>query len=102
MFLGTVLRGRLDLGGASIPLTCVAMSPSPPLSRACKAFLVSDMVDRLQREPDIQSDLRPGVRTDGVVTFGKVDPSRPLEVRLEWYSDNYNITAHPIVFQVRA
>ncbi len=48
-----------------------------------------------------QTDLRPGVRTDGVVTFGKVDPSQPLEVRFEWYSDNYNITAHPIVFQVK-
>lgn len=48
-----------------------------------------------------QSDLRPGVRTDGVVTFGKVDPSKPLEVQFEWYSDNYNVNAHPIVFQVR-
>ncbi len=48
-----------------------------------------------------QTDLRPGVRTDGVVTFGKVDPSQPLEVRFEWYSDNYNITAYPIVFQVK-
>jgi hypothetical protein len=51
------------------------------------------------KEP--QSDLRPGVRTDGVVTFGKVDPSQPLEVRFEWYSEDYNVTAHPIVFQVR-
>jgi hypothetical protein len=51
------------------------------------------------KEP--QSELRPGVRSDGVVTFGKVDPSQPLEVRFEWYSEDYNITAHPIVFQVR-
>jgi hypothetical protein len=50
------------------------------------------------KEP--QSDLRPGVRTDGVVTFGKVDPSQPLEARFEWYSDNYNVTTHPIEFQV--
>src|SRR5829696_8476454 len=48
-----------------------------------------------------QSELRPGVRTDGAVTFGKVDPSQPLQVRFEWYSDNYNVNAHPIVFQVR-
>lgn len=48
-----------------------------------------------------QTDLRPGVRTDGAVTFGKVDSSQPLQVRFEWYSDNYNITAHPIVFQVQ-
>ena len=47
-----------------------------------------------------QSELRPGVRTDGVLTFGKVDPSQPMQVRFEWYSENYNITAHPIVFQV--
>ncbi len=31
-----------------------------------------------------QSDLNAGVRTDGVVTFGKVDPAQPLEVRFEW------------------
>jgi hypothetical protein len=37
---------------------------------------------------------------DGVVTFGKVDPSQPMQVRFEWYSENFNITAHPIVFQV--
>jgi hypothetical protein len=47
-----------------------------------------------------QSELRPGVRTDGVVTFGKVSPSQPFEVRFEWSSDNYNITTHPIVFEV--
>jgi hypothetical protein len=47
-----------------------------------------------------QSELTAGVRTDGVVTFGKVDPSQPMQVRFEWYSENYNITAHPIVFQV--
>lgn len=47
-----------------------------------------------------QSELRPGVRTDGVLTFGKVDPSQPMQVRFEWYSENYNITAHPIVFEV--
>ncbi len=47
-----------------------------------------------------QSELNAGVRTDGVVTFGKVDPSQPMEVRFEWHSDNYNITEHPIVFKV--
>jgi hypothetical protein len=47
-----------------------------------------------------QSELRPGVRTDGVLTYGKVNPSQPMQVRFEWYSENYNITAHPIVFEV--
>ena len=40
------------------------------------------------------------MRTDGVITFGKVDPSQPLQVRFEWYSDNYNVTPKAIVFQV--
>jgi hypothetical protein len=47
-----------------------------------------------------QSDLNAGVRTDGVITFGKVDPSQPLQVRFEWYSDNYDVTPKAIVFQV--
>jgi hypothetical protein len=50
------------------------------------------------KEP--QSQLRPGVRTDGVLTFGKIEPSQPMEVRFEWYSDNYDVTTRPIVFRV--
>lgn len=50
------------------------------------------------KEP--QSDLSARVRTDGVVTFGKVDSTEPMEVRFEWYSDNYDLTTHPIVFEV--
>jgi hypothetical protein len=47
-----------------------------------------------------QSELNAGIRTDGVVTFGKADRSQPLEIRFEWSSDNYDITEHPIVFKV--
>ncbi len=47
-----------------------------------------------------QSDLNAGVRTDGVITFGRADPSQPLQVRFEWSSDNYDVTARPIVFRV--
>ena len=34
------------------------------------------------------------------LTFGKVEPSQPMEVRFEWYSDNYDVTPKAIVFQV--
>jgi hypothetical protein len=47
-----------------------------------------------------QSDLSAGVRTDGVITFRKVEPAQPMEVRFEWYSENYDVTTHPIVFQI--
>lgn len=47
-----------------------------------------------------QSDLGPGIRTDGIITFGKADPYQPLQVRFEWSSDNYDITTNPIVFEV--
>ena len=47
-----------------------------------------------------QSDLNAGVRTDGVITFGKADPSQPMEVRFEWSSDNYDVTTRPLVFRV--
>jgi len=47
-----------------------------------------------------QSELNAGVRTEGVVTFGKADSSQPMEVRFEWSSDNYNVTSNPIVFEI--
>jgi hypothetical protein len=47
-----------------------------------------------------QTDLGPGIRTDGITTFGKADPSKPLQVQFEWSSDNYDITPNPIVFEV--
>jgi hypothetical protein len=50
--------------------------------------------------PEPQSDIEPGVRTDGAVILGKADPTEPMRVKFEWYSDNFNINAKPIVFQV--
>ena len=50
---------------------------------------------------EVQEDLSPGVRTDGVMVFGKADPSQPMQVHFEWSSDNYNINSHPIVFEVK-
>lgn len=47
-----------------------------------------------------QSDLSPGVQTEGALVFGPVDPSQPFQIQFEWYSENFNITANPIVFEV--
>lgn len=48
-----------------------------------------------------QSDLEPGVETEGILTFGPADPSAPLRIRLEWYSENYEINTEPVVFKVQ-
>jgi len=47
-----------------------------------------------------QEELRPGVRTEGVLAFGPVDPKQPFQLRLPWSSDNYNIHTRPVVFQI--
>lgn len=47
-----------------------------------------------------QSDLNPGVQTEGAMVFGPVDPAQPFQIQFEWYSENFNITANPIVFEV--
>lgn len=46
-----------------------------------------------------QSDISPGVETEGVVVYGPVDPNQPFEVRFEWSSENYEITPGEIVFR---
>ncbi len=51
-------------------------------------------------ELEPQSDLSAGVQSEGIVTFGPSDPNQPLELQFEWYSEDYNITANPIVFQI--
>jgi hypothetical protein len=47
-----------------------------------------------------QEQLRPGVRTEGVLAFGPVDPEQPFQLRLPWSSDNYSIHTRPVVFQI--
>ncbi|MGF1472106.1 MAG: hypothetical protein ACFB50_10245 [Rubrobacteraceae bacterium] len=47
-----------------------------------------------------QEDLAPGVQTEGVVVFGRVDASQPFNVRFEWLSENFNITPKPLMFTV--
>jgi hypothetical protein len=47
-----------------------------------------------------QEELRPGVRTEGVLAFGPVDPKQPFQLRLPWTSDNYSVNPRPVVFQI--
>lgn len=50
--------------------------------------------------PEPQSDLSPGVETEGIVSFGPVEPSAPFRLRFKWYSDNYEVEAAPLVFEI--
>ena len=58
----------------------------------------TDSYEYSELEP--QSDLSPGVESEGVVTFGPSNPNQPLTVQFDWSSDNFDITAEPIAFQV--
>jgi len=51
-------------------------------------------------EEEPQSELRPGVETEGVLAFESVDPNEPFELIVPWSSDNYNINPRDIVFQI--
>lgn len=57
-----------------------------------------DSYSYMDEEP--QSDLRPGVQTEGVLVFGPVDPSQPFEMVLPWSSNNFNVNARPVIFQI--
>ena len=56
----------------------------------------TDSYEYAELEP--QSDVSPGVRSQGVVTFDAVDPDRPFEMYFEWSSEDYSVTANPIAF----
>lgn len=51
-------------------------------------------------EEEPQSDLGPGVQTEGVLAFGPVDPNQPFELIIPWTSNNYNINSRPVVFEI--
>lgn len=51
-------------------------------------------------EEEPQSELRPDVETEGVLAFESVNPDEPFELIVPWSSDNYNINARDIVFQI--
>ena len=59
---------------------------------------LDDYYDYYDEEP--QSEIRPGVETEGVLPFGPVDPNEPFELIVPWSSDNYNINVKDIVFQI--
>lgn len=47
-----------------------------------------------------QSDLAPGIQTEGVVVFGKVNSSQPFNIQFEWFSENFDVSPNPLVFEV--
>jgi hypothetical protein len=47
-----------------------------------------------------QSDLRPGIQTEGVLAFGPVNSDQPFELIIPWSSNNYSMNAKSIKFQV--
>jgi hypothetical protein len=51
-------------------------------------------------EEEPQSDLRPGVQTEGVLAFGPVAPNQPFELVIPWTSNNYRVNTRPVVFQI--
>jgi zinc-ribbon domain len=59
---------------------------------------LEDSYDYYDEEP--QEELRPGVRTEGVIAFGPVNPKQPFQLRLSWSSDNYSVNTRPVVFQI--
>ena len=56
----------------------------------------TDSFEYAELEP--QTDLSPGVQSEGVITFGPVNPDQPFDVQFEWSSENYDITTNPINF----
>jgi hypothetical protein len=47
-----------------------------------------------------QTELEPGVESEGVLTFGPADPAAPFRLKVKWYSDDFNVDAKPLVFEV--
>ncbi len=50
--------------------------------------------------PEPQSELSPGVQTEGVVVYGPISPTEPFELRFKWTSENYAITPSELTFSV--
>lgn len=68
------------------------------LQGSMQADYLEDSYAYYEEEP--QAELRPGVKTQGVVPFEPVDPNGPFELRIPWASNNYSMTTRPVVFQV--
>lgn len=59
---------------------------------------LEDSFSYYDEEP--QSELRPGIKTEGVIPFGPVDPDQPFEIILPWSSNNWNVNSRPVTFQI--
>ncbi|KXJ38786.1 MULTISPECIES: zinc ribbon domain-containing protein [Bacillus] len=55
--------------------------------------------DDLSSYPKIQSEILPGVNTEGVIVFPKIE-SKTAKIILEGSSENYDITINPFTFEV--
>ncbi|PJZ01382.1 DUF4352 domain-containing protein [Bacillus vallismortis] len=55
--------------------------------------------DDLSSYPKIQSEILPGVNTEGVIVFPKIE-SKTAKIMLEGSSENYDITINPFTFEV--
>lgn len=53
----------------------------------------------LSEYPKIQSEILPGVKTEGIIVFPKIE-SKTAKVILEGSSENYDITINPFTFEV--
>jgi hypothetical protein len=50
--------------------------------------------------PDMQTDLLPGVKEDGIISFKPMNPKGKAKVSFEGSSDNYDIDIKPFVFDI--
>ncbi|MFJ8260257.1 DUF4352 domain-containing protein [Peribacillus asahii] len=50
--------------------------------------------------PEIQSDILPGVTTEGIIAFPVIPESGDLKVYMEGSSENYDITIEPFQFDI--
>lgn len=53
----------------------------------------------LSEYPEIQSEILPGVKTEGIIVFPKID-SKTANIILEGSSENYDITINPFTFEI--
>lgn len=51
--------------------------------------------------PNMQSEILPGVKSEGIVVFPKLDEAKEAKLILEGYSDDYNIKIEPFTFDIK-
>lgn len=52
--------------------------------------------------PEVQSDLLPGIESEGVIVFGPMDPAKATKLYLEARSENYSLDFEPYVYSIPA